>query len=407
MNVEEVRKGIPALMLSSSLEEAQAGVEARKAAGPWPEYIIRPKGTLGRKRLQPNTGSNTRTLWLNSEVGHNREAKAEIKSLFPGVTPFSTPKPERLLRKVIEASTRPGDIVLDCYGGSGTTAAVAHKMGRRWITSELLPETVSKFTKPRLIKVIKGDDFGGITTTTERVAVGNLPSDMTALEAQDFNRMLNKAISSDDPIEIPLASELAKMVRATQKQGESPLDADQAKTLLKLLKVFAPDGAPFDVQKPVKTQLARRTRTRDETTTQWFGGGGFTHLEVGPSMFEEVEGFILLADWATHGALAKAMCAQLEVRYRPDGIFAAFRGKTRYVVIDGHVGETTILSILEQLQEGHIVEVWATQYDVVAADRLRKERPGSRLEAIPDSVLDRYRRKASKGSPFKKEMIDE
>ena len=103
--VDELRKDIPALMLAVPLEVAQKSTEERKAAGAWPEYIIRPKGTLGRKRPQPDTGSNARTIWFNTEVGHNREAKAEIKALFPGVNPFSTPKPERLLRKIIETST--------------------------------------------------------------------------------------------------------------------------------------------------------------------------------------------------------------------------------------------------------------------------------------------------------------
>lgn len=116
---------------------------------------------------------------------------------------------------------------------------------------------------------------------------------------------------------------------------------------------------------------------------------------------------VLLADWATQGDLAEAMCAQLEVSYSPDGIFAAKEGTVRYVVVDGLVGESTVRSILDQLPEDQIVEVWATQYADGAPDLLRKERKGSRLEAIPDSVLDRYRRKASNGSPFKREKTSE
>lgn len=403
VGVDEVRKGVPALMLSVPLEKARASAEKRKSEGLWPEYILRSKGTLGRKRPQPSTGSNTRTLWFNAEVGHNREAKAEIKALFPGITPFSTPKPERLLRKIIEISTAPGEIVLDCYGGSGTTAAVAHKMGRQWVTSELLAETVDLFTKPRLLKVVNGDDPGGVTTTTSRVAVDELPEELNPLEAQDFNRLLNKVTDSEAPIEIPLGKELAKMVRAAAKQGVSPLSAEESKALLKLLSQFAPDGVMFDAQVAIKAELRRRTRTKDETTIHWYGGGGFTHLMVGPSMFEEVEGIVLLADWATRGELAKAMCAQLEIRYTPDGIFAGKKGSVRYVVIDGLAGASTVRSVLDQLPSGEIVQIWATQYDEDAADLLRNERPGSRLEAIPDSVLDRYRRRAAGGSPFRQE----
>lgn len=403
VEVDAVRKGIPALMLSVPLDEARLSAEKRKSQGLWPEYILRSKGTLGRKRPQPTTGSNTRTLWFNTEVGHNREAKAEIKALFPGVTPFSTPKPERLLRKVIEVSTEPGDIVLDCYGGSGTTAAVAHKLGRRWVTSELLSETVDRFLKPRLKMVVNGKDPGGVTTVSERVAVDELPEGMQPSEAQDFNKLLSKVMDSELPVEIPLVKELSKMVRAASKNGVSSLTDAESKALLKLLRQFAPDGAMFDAQGLLKAELARRTRTRDEKTTLWHGGGSFRHLMVGPSMFEEVEGLVLLADWATQGELSKAMCAQLEVRYAPDGIFAAKKGAVRYIVIDGLVGVSTVRSVLEQLPVGEIVQIWATQYDEDAAQLLRSERSGSRLEAIPDSVLDRYRRKASGGSPFRQE----
>lgn len=102
------------------------------------------------------------TLWLNAEVGHNREAKYELKRLF-GVDTFDTPKPERLLQRIIAISTTPGDIVIDCFVGSGTTAAVAHKMGRRWIAIEREVKTVTTFALPRLQKVVGGEDPGGIS----------------------------------------------------------------------------------------------------------------------------------------------------------------------------------------------------------------------------------------------------
>ena len=104
-----------------------------------------------------------RSLWPHVEVGHSQEGKREIQALFPAVEPFATPKPERLLERVIHIATDPGDIVLDCFGGSGTTAAVAHKMGRRWATVELSPATVADFVVPRLTKVVEGTDPGGIT----------------------------------------------------------------------------------------------------------------------------------------------------------------------------------------------------------------------------------------------------
>ncbi len=399
----EVRNGIPAVRLAVPLEDARESTAKRKEQGNWPEYIIRPKGTLGRKRPQPETGSNTRTLWFNDEVGHNREAKSEIKALFPGRTPFATPKPERLLRKVIEATTHPGDIVLDCFAGSGTTAAVAHKLGRRWVTSELLADTTETFAKPRLVKVVRGEDTGGVTTRTQRVAAVNvdLPDLVSPTDAQEFGRVLGKVVKNkDEPIiTLALDRELAKIARAANKSGDSPLDDEETRTLLALLKKVGGIGT-VDVTNQAQSQLDRLTKTRDEHAQIWHGGGGFVHLQIGPSMFTEVAGMTLLADWATHGELAEAMCAQIGVRYRPDGIFAAKRGRTRCVVVDGMVGEATVASVLDRLAEREIAEVWATQIEDGAADCLMVARPGSRLELIPDAVLDNYRRKSARKTPF-------
>jgi adenine-specific DNA-methyltransferase len=72
------------------------------------------------------------TWWPHEDVGHTGEAKAEVNALFGAEVSFGTPKPERLLKRVIEIATNPGDWVLDSFAGSGTTGAVAHKMGRRW-----------------------------------------------------------------------------------------------------------------------------------------------------------------------------------------------------------------------------------------------------------------------------------
>lgn len=101
------------------------------------------------------------TFWPRDEVGDNQEAKNESKALFPN-EPFGTPKPERLLFRILTLATRPGDLVLDSFAGSGTTGAVAHKMGRRWIMVEL-GEHCHTHIIPRLKKVIDGKDPGGIT----------------------------------------------------------------------------------------------------------------------------------------------------------------------------------------------------------------------------------------------------
>ena len=101
------------------------------------------------------------TIWGYDEVGHNDGAKKESKALF-GPKLFGTPKPEKLIERIIHLASNPGDLVLDSFVGSGTTAAVAHKMGRRWIGVEL-GDHCSTHCLPRLQKVVDGEDPGGIT----------------------------------------------------------------------------------------------------------------------------------------------------------------------------------------------------------------------------------------------------
>lgn len=104
------------------------------------------------------------TWWEHKDVGHNDEAKKEVKK-FNDQSIFGTPKPERLIQRVLTLATNPGDIVLDSFLGSGTTAAVAHKMGRYWIGVEL-GEHCDTHCLPRLQKVADGQDPGGITEAT-------------------------------------------------------------------------------------------------------------------------------------------------------------------------------------------------------------------------------------------------
>ena len=113
--------------------------------------------------LADDPGLTPWTWWPHEETGHNDESKKEIVSLFGEDAVFATPKPERLLERIIHIGSERGDIVLDCFAGSGTTAAVAHKMGRRWVTSEISRDTVDAFARPRLELVVKGEDPGGVT----------------------------------------------------------------------------------------------------------------------------------------------------------------------------------------------------------------------------------------------------
>jgi len=121
---------------------------------------------LRRTYLKDMAGLPPSNLWHDiEETGHNRQAKYELKYLFPSVAVtdlFGTPKPEKLVNRVLQLATSRGDLVLDSFAGSGTTGVVAHKMDRRWIMVDL-GEHCHTYIIPRLRKVIDGQDAGGIT----------------------------------------------------------------------------------------------------------------------------------------------------------------------------------------------------------------------------------------------------
>lgn len=227
--------------------------------------------------------------WPHEETGHTDEAKKEILTLFPDVEPFDTPKPERLMQRILHVASDPGDLVLDFFAGSGTTAAVAQKMNRKWVAVERSEENLSTYTIPRLTAVVEGRDAGGITE-----AVG------------------------------------------------------------------------------------------------WKGGGGFRVLDVAPSMFEEVDGVVLLAEWAVGGALGEATAAQLGFAYEADAApFCGRKGRCRLAVVDGRVNEQVISILVDVLGEDETMVVCGTSLDPEARDRLPS---GSDLQKIPGSILAQYRR---------------
>ena len=155
-------------------------------------------------------------------------------------------------------------------------------MGRRWVTSEALAETVADFTLPRLTKVVEGQDAGGISE-----AVG------------------------------------------------------------------------------------------------WTGGGGFTFVRVSPSMFEDYNGAVVLADWATNGALAQAVAAQLGYEGGAAGPFAGAKGRSRLAVIDGMLTTGVADFLLAQLDDGQTLMAVAQTLEPGIEDRIRSKRPGSRARKVP------------------------
>jgi adenine-specific DNA-methyltransferase len=103
------------------------------------------------------------TIWFHNEVGNTQEAKKEVMAVVPDdADVFQTPKPERLIQRILSISTEPGDWVLDSFAGTGTTGAVAQKIGRRWLMVELGAHCFSHIL-PRLRSVVDGTDEGGVS----------------------------------------------------------------------------------------------------------------------------------------------------------------------------------------------------------------------------------------------------
>lgn len=304
-----------------------------------------------KKYLEDMPGLVPHTVWSHEEVGHNDGAKKEIQALFPELAPFATPKPERLLQRILHVASQPGDLVLDCFAGSGTTAAVAHKMGRRWVTVEWQASTIESFTLPRLKKVVEGTDTNGVSQSKSRQAMRPLPPGVTPDQAAEALRVVAAAIASG---------------------AFTGLDTVQGQTAAKALR--------------------ERLKTRIVKSTDWTGGGGFRVLDVAPSMFQADEDEIFLSAWATGEKLAEAVAAQFAFTYAPDGPFAGTRGTVKLAVVDGFVNEGFVDYLVSALAADELIEIYATGIDPDAQSYLKRLLPGSRLVKIPASIISSYRR---------------
>ncbi|WP_045500365.1 DNA methyltransferase, partial [Vibrio hyugaensis] len=144
------------------------------------------------------------SYWLElSETGHTRQAKSEQKKLFPSYKTselFSTPKPERVIKKILDISTKDGDLVLDFFAGSGTTAAVALKMKRQVICIEQM-DYISEFTIERMKQVIQGEQ-SGISKDVNWQGGGSFVYCELAELASKYSDRVEQAQSSEELISI-------------------------------------------------------------------------------------------------------------------------------------------------------------------------------------------------------------
>lgn len=368
VSVSEAKDVVPAMMLSEPLAESARQVREKMDSGETLPELVFTKNGLGRimrKSRIPTKGVVPRTLFLNDDVSHSRGAKKEIVSLFPGTAAFATPKPERLLERVIHIATNPGDIVLDVFAGSGTTAAVAQKMGRRWITCELVEDTFNRFTVPRLSKVISNDDPGGITLTKgERVDAteSGLPEGLDPEDAQKLTSLLNKAI---------------------REEPDLKKSAD-----IKALKA-----------------LVKTAKSKD--TVNWRGGGGFITAHLAPECFsyDPDLGLTTLTDAAHGDILVRTIAVNLGFYLSPeDSYFDGHYNRKRLAVVDGLVDKAKVDEVMSHLPEECSADIAATMVDEDMRDYVSSFENGSRVIHIPFGVFPHA--PTSPGEDESVELID-
>lgn len=178
VDASEVREGVKGIVLAQSVEESRAMASAIQETGPWPRFYFTRNGRGGirRKTYIDSVGGRLPTnYWPYTEVGHTDEAKKEIKTIFGGRMPFDTPKPTRLIERVLQVAANDEALVLDSFAGSGTTAHAVLRLNaedggsRRFILAELdgYADTV---TAERIRRVIAG--YGEGSSAVEGVDSG-------------------------------------------------------------------------------------------------------------------------------------------------------------------------------------------------------------------------------------------
>ena len=168
LSPSEIRKDVMAIVLDVPLEEAQKEATSVYSRGQWPRFYFTNggKGGIRRKTYIDNIGGKTATnLWMFADVGHTDEAKKELLAIFDGRTTFDTPKPPRLIERILQIASDPDSVVLDSFAGSGTTAHAVLNMNksdgghRRFILVEMM-DYADSITAERVKRVIDGYGSG-------------------------------------------------------------------------------------------------------------------------------------------------------------------------------------------------------------------------------------------------------
>lgn len=293
-----------------------------------------------------NEGTPPETMWFFNETGSNRIAKAEITKIFDGDKSFETPKPELLIERILTIATNEGDLVLDSFLGSGTTAAVAHKMNRRYIGVELGDHAYTH-CKVRLDKVISGEDQGGISISKEYYDLKEddlKDLDLDIEEVKSFNKILNKIGKETDLI-------------------------------------------PKDILKEIKS----KTRTqRIKSELIWQGGGAYRFYELAPSLINEDDfgEYVINKDYNAD-MLAAAVALHEGFEYNPDSeIFwkQSKANESSYLfVTTRHLNEPYLDSIISTMEENEYLIIACKSFD----GEIENKYPNITIKKIPQMLLSK------------------
>ena len=348
---EEVRPNVQAVVIQGDKAAAHKDALEIFNSGNWPRLWLTSGGKGGlsfKTYLEGKPGKAPVSFFSYKDVGHTDTAAKEIRAIFPGASAFATPKPERLLERVIHIATNPGDVVLDVFAGSGTTAAVAQKMGRRWVTCELVEDTFHRFTRPRLEKVVHGEDQGGISIQKpERVDATEegLPEGLSPEDAQKFNSALNKVLAAK------------------------------------------PELKTESVVKALKTA----TKTKNQKgVVNWRGGGGFTVAHLAPQCFDYVPelGLVTLTEAATGATLVNSVAANLNFSLTPDNRhFDGKRGSMHIKVVEGRLDKDKAEELLANLDDGEGVTLAATELEPGIRQFVKTTGKPCQIVHIPNDIF--------------------
>lgn len=285
------------------------------------------------------------TIWFRDEVGDNQEAKTEVKEIDP-VSVFGTPKPERLIERIITLATNEGDLVLDSFLGSGTTAAVAQKMNRKYIGIEMGDHAYTH-CKVRLDKVISGEDKGGISVSKEYYDLKEddlKELDFDIEEVKTFNKILNKIGRDTDII-------------------------------------------PKDILKKIKRKT-RRQKIKSEL--RWQGGGAYRFYELAESLINKdaFGEYVINKDYNPE-MLAAAVALHEGFEYSPNDEFfwkQSRANENSYLfVTTRHINDSYVESIKNTMEDDEYLVIACKSFDSDVSSKY----PNITIKKIPQMLLSK------------------